>query len=155
MPSFSTVLVSGNKAPYDTWTFVVVPKRIADTFGLKRAQVRVEISGVSFRGTVSRSEGVYRMPVPREFQRKAGIARGHRVQVYMEVDAEPRPIEVPLELEKVLDGDADLARRFENLPPAHRRAWATHVADAKRAETRIRRAAKAADGIRNKRFPGT
>jgi uncharacterized protein YdeI (YjbR/CyaY-like superfamily) len=73
----------------------------------------------------------------------------------MEVDAEPRPIEIPLELEKVLDGDADLARRFENLPPAHRRAWATHVADAKRAETRIRRAAKAADGIRNKRFPGT
>jgi hypothetical protein len=155
MPSFSTKLVPGGKPPYDTWTFVVVPGQIAETFGSKRTPVRGEINGVSFRGTLVRSRDVYRMPVPREFQKKAGIASGDRVEVYMEVDKAPRSIEIPLELAHVLDADPDLARSFDNLPPAHRRAWATHVADAKRTETRIRRAGKAVDGIRNKKFPGT
>jgi len=155
VPSFSTTLVHGEKPPYDRWTFVVVPRRIAGIFGSKRVHVRGEINGVSFRGTLGRSKDVYRMPVPRELQKKAGIVRGDRVKVYLEVDTAPRPIEIPPELANVLGADPDLARRFDNLPPAHRRAWATHVADAKRTETRVRRAAKAVDGIRNKRFPGT
>ena len=155
MPSFSTVLVSGTKCPYDSWTFVVVPNHVVAGLGSKRAQVRGTIGGVSFRGTVSRGEGVYRMPVPRDLQIKSNIARGDRVQVFMEVDAEPRPINIPPELEEVLATDPDVARRFEDLPTAHRRAWAAYVADAKRVETRTRRAAKATDGIRNKTFPGT
>jgi len=154
MPSFSTVLVSGTRRPYDSWTFVVVPDHIVATLGSKRAQVRGTIRGVSFRGTVSRGEGVYRMPVPRDLQMKAKITCGDRVRVFIELDTEPRPIHIPPELEDVLAADPELAKRFDNLPPAHRRAWAAHVADAKRAETRVRRAAKAADGIRNKTFPG-
>lgn len=155
MPSFSTVLVSGTKRPYASWTFVVVPDHVVATLGAKRAQVRGTIKGVSFVGTVSKGEGVYRMPVPRDLQTKAKIACGDQVRVFMEVDPEPRPVDVPRELRDVLVADPDLSRRFDDLPPAHRRAWAAHVADAKRAETRIRRAAKAVDGIRGKKFPGT
>lgn len=155
MPSFSTVLVSGGKRPYDSWTFVIVPNQVVATLGSKRAQVRGTIDGVSFKGTVRRGEGVYRMPVPRDLQTKADIACGDRVRVVMEVDSEPRPIDIPPELEEVLAADPDLAGRFEGLPPAHRRAWAAYVADAKQSETRIRRAAKAIDGIRKKAFPGT
>jgi uncharacterized protein YdeI (YjbR/CyaY-like superfamily) len=95
------------------------------------------------------------MPVPRDLQIKANIACGDRVHVFMEVDAEPRPLNLPPELEEVLAADPDLARRFEDLPPAHRRAWAAYVAEAKRVETRIRRTAEATDGIRNRNFPGT
>lgn len=154
MATFSTVLVCGNKRPYDAWTFVVVPDRVVATLGAKRAPVRGTIKGVSFRGTVSRGEGVYRMPVPRELQVKANLALGDTVRVVMELDAKPRPITIPAELKKVLAADPKLAERFDELPPAHRRAWAGHVAQAKQAETRIRRAAKAVDGIRNKAFPG-
>ncbi len=155
MASFSTVLVSGTKRPYDSWTFVVVPDHVVATLGSKRAQVRGTIKGVSFTGTVSKGEGVYRMPVPRDLQTKAEIACGDKVRVFMEVDPEPRPVDIPQELQEVLAADPDLSRRFDGLPPAHRRAWAAYVADAKRAETRIRRAAKAPDGIRSKSFPGT
>lgn len=154
MPSFSTVLVSGAKRPYDSWTFVVVPGNVMADLGSKRALVRGTIHGVSFRGTVSRGEGVYRMPVPRDLQIKAGIACGDKVQVFMEIDAAPRPISVPPELEEVFASDPDLAALFRDLPPSHRRAWAAYVAGAKRLETRIRRAAQAADGIRTKSFPG-
>lgn len=155
MPSFLAALVSGTKRPYDSWTFVVVPDHVVAALGSKRAQVRGTIQGVSFTGTVSKGEGVYRMPVPRDLQSKARIARGDEVRVFMEFDPEPRPIDIPLELQQVLAADPDLARRFDGLPPAHRRAWAGYVADAKRAETRIKRAAKAPDGIRSKSFPGT
>ena len=155
MPSFSTLLVAGSKRPYDSWTFLVVPDGVMAALGSKRPQVRGTIEGVSYRGTVSLGEGVYRMPVPRELQVAAKVARGDKVRVAMEVDPAPRPVDVPPELQDVLAADPDLARRFEGLPPAHRRAWASHVADAKRPETRVRRAAKAAEGIRNKSFPGT
>ena len=155
MASFSTVLVSGTKRPYDSWTFVVVPDHVVATLGSKRAQVRGTIKGVSFTGTVSKGEGVYRMPVPRDLQTKAKIACGDKVRVFMEVDPEPRPVDIPQELQEVLAAYPDLSRHFDGLPPAHRRAWAAYVADAKRAETRIRRAAKAPDGIRSKSFPGT
>lgn len=133
---------------------MVVPDHVVESLGSKRAQVRGTIGGVTFRGTVSRGEGVYRIPVPRELQVKAKVARGDRVQVNMEIDAKPRPLYIPPELRKVLATDPQLARHFEELPPSHRRAWAAHVGDAKNPETRIRRATKAVDGIRNKTFPG-
>jgi len=134
---------------------VVVPDHVMDSLGSKRAPVRGTIGGVSFRGTVSRGEGVYRMPVPRDLQIKAKIACGDRVRVVMEVDVEPRPVIVPPELRDVLVADSELSRRFDDLPPAHRRAWADHVSGAKHSETRVRRAAKAVHGIRKKTFPGS
>jgi hypothetical protein len=117
--------------------------------------VRGKINDVSYRGTVSKGEGVYRMPVPRELQAKAKIACGTKVRVFMEVDPEPRPVEIPRELQAIFDAEPDLANRFASLPPSHRRAWASYVADAQKAETRVRRAAKAPAGIRSKSFPGS
>jgi len=152
--SFTTLLVSGSKRPYDAWVFVIVPERVVTTLGSGRQQVRGTINDVPFAGTVSKGEGVYRMPVPRDLQARAGVGRGDRVRVVMEADLEPRPLAVPPELQQVLAADGDLAKRFDTLPPAHRRAWAAYIGEAKRSETRARRAAKAADGIRHKRFPG-
>jgi hypothetical protein len=155
MPTFTTTLVSGGKRPYDTWTFVVVPNEVVEAFGSKRAEVRGTIKDVSYRGTVSKGEGVYRMPVPRDLQIKAKIACGMKVRVFMELDPEPRPVEIPKELQEIFDAEPDLAKRFASLPPSHRRAWASYIADAKKEETRVRRAAKAPAGIRSKSFPGS
>jgi hypothetical protein len=154
MATFTTVLVPGSKRPYDTWTFVVVPDAVVTKLGSKRPTVRGTIEGVEYRGTVSRGEGVYRMPVPRELQEAAGIGNGDRVRVKMDLDPEPREVAIPAELRAVLATEADLARRFDALPPAHRRAWASHVAEAKQEATRLRRAKNAIAGIRGKKFPG-
>lgn len=154
MATFNTVLVPGGKRPYDTWTFVVVPDAVVTKLGSKRASVRGTIQGVEYRGTVSRGEGVYRMPVPRELQEAAGVANGDRVRVVMDLDTKSREVEVPAELRAVLAADAELGRRFAALPPSHRRAWTTHVGEAKREETRLRRAQNAIVGIRGKKFPG-
>ena len=154
MSTFSTTLVHGTKRPYDTWTFVVVPEAVVEALGAKRVAVRGTLHGVAFRGTMSKGEGVYRMPVPRDLQARAGVACGSVVRVVMDLDRMPRPVKIPPELQEVLAGDAALARHFDALPPAHRRAWASYVGDAKRPETRSRRAAQAPEGILRRSFPG-
>jgi hypothetical protein len=154
MHRFETELVAGRKAPYDSWTFVELPAGVAESWGRGPFDVRGSIAGIAFRGRVSRGEGVYRMPVPRPLREQAAVRCGDRVEVAIELDPEPRPVEVPEELRAVLAEDAEVAALFEVLPPSHRRAWTQHVAEAKRAETRERRARKALDGIRAKRFPG-
>ncbi|MEZ4456688.1 MAG: YdeI/OmpD-associated family protein [Gemmatimonadales bacterium] len=153
MPRFRTTLVAGKKNPYRSWTFVVVPADLADRWGSGQKAVAGSIAGHAFRGTASRGEGALRIPVPRAYLEETGIARGDTVEVVLELDAAPRTVAVPAELQRVLESDAKLAALFAALPPAHRRAWAAYVADAKRPETRVRRAARAPAGIRARAFP--
>jgi hypothetical protein len=153
MHAFRATLVPGRKPPYTTWTFIELPDEVAGAFGPGSHAVRGTLSGVPFRGTVSRSGGVLRMPVRRELIDSAGVLRGDAVDVTLEPDPEPRPDVLPAELRAVLDGDPEAARLFAALPPAHRRAWVAYVAEAKRADTRQRRAARATEGIRARAFP--
>ncbi|MGE3615088.1 MAG: YdeI/OmpD-associated family protein [Gemmatimonadales bacterium] len=154
MPRFRTTLVAGKKNPYRSWTFIIVPADLADRWGPGPKAVEGSISGHPFRGTASRGEGELRIPVPRGFLEETGLARGDRVDAALELDAAPRVVAIPDELRRILEADADLAARFADLPPAHRRAWAAYVAEAKRPDTRLRRAARAPAGIRARAFPG-
>ena len=153
MHRFNTVLVSGKKIPYRTWTFLVIPPDLAKRWGPGQHAVRGTINGHAFRGTASRGEGVLRVSISRDLRSKAGLARGDTVEVALALDEEPRPVEVPAELRAVFKKDPGAEKLFDQLPPAHRRAWATYVAEAKRAETRVRRAKKAPRGIRALAFP--
>ena len=152
MKRFEARLVPGQKPPYDTWTFVVVPEAVRRDWPA-RVDVRGTLDGEPFRGTVSRGEGVSRVPVKKELLARSGAARGQVVQVALEPDPEPRPVVLPAELEAVLAKDPALARRFDALAPSQRRAWAAYVGEAKRPETRARRAREAPAGIRARTFP--
>ena len=55
---------------------------------------------------------------------------------------------MPAELEAALDGDAAVRAVFDALSFTHRREYAEWVAEAKREETRHRRAAKTVEGLR-------
>jgi hypothetical protein len=153
MPRFETRLVAGKKAPYTSWTFVVVPEAVLVKWKKSRVDVRGTIDGEPFRGTVARGEDVYRMPVKKELLEKIGASRGDLVQVRMEPDREPRTVTVPAELTALFRADPALAKAFEALPPSLQRAWASHVAQAKRPETRARRVQRAPEGIRKRVFP--
>lgn len=153
MPRFEAELVPGHEAPYDTWTFVVVPDEIYGELGQARPPVRGTIGGVAFRETIHRSGGVPRLLVRRELLDRIGASLGDVVDVRLELDREPRTVEVPPELEAVFDEDRQLAELYSKLSPSLRRAWATYVGEAKRSETRLRRAEKARAGIREKLYP--
>lgn len=153
MKRFRATLVPGAKRPYTSWTFLVIPTELAAEWGAGQKAVRGTLAGSPFRGTVSRGEGVLRMPVPQQLREQAGVGAGDTVEVAIELDPEPRPVRLPEELRAVFADDPEVAALYERLPPAHRRAWATYVGEAKRPETRQSRARKASDGIRARAFP--
>ena len=55
---------------------------------------------------------------------------------------------MPAELATALAADAAAQRAFTALSPGHRREWAGWVAEAKRPETRLRRAASTVEQLR-------
>jgi uncharacterized protein YdeI (YjbR/CyaY-like superfamily) len=57
------------------------------------------------------------------------------------------PETIPIELAEALRKDKAAKAKFDAMPPSHRREYAGYVAEAKKAETRQRRAAKAAQMI--------
>jgi hypothetical protein len=153
MHHFETTVVSGRKRPYTSWTFLIIPADVAMAWGPGRKAVRGTVAGHAFRGTASRGEGALRVPVPRDFRDKVGLRRGDTVEVSLELDTEPRAVHIPDELRMVFESDPQVAALYDELPPAHRRAWATYVTEAKRPETRMRRARRAPAGIRTRDFP--
>lgn len=150
---FQAVLVPGRKTPYAAWTFLVIPSDVERALGGGPVPVRGTLAGTPFRGSASRGEGVLRMPVARDLREVAGVQCGDTVTVSLERDPEARRVELPDELRAVFAREKEVARLFTALPPAHQRAWATYVSEAKRPETRARRAAAAPAGIRARAFP--
>jgi uncharacterized protein YdeI (YjbR/CyaY-like superfamily) len=89
------------------------------------------------------------------FRAQAMIKAGDEVEVTMERDDAPREVEVPPALQARLDADDSARGAFEKLSFTHRREYATWVAEAKREETRERRAGKAIELLREGvRTPG-
>ena len=60
----------------------------------------------------------------------------------LEIKPEKKPLIIPEELEKVFNGNKELAAIFESLTLTKRREFAEHVASAKREETRQKRLEK-------------
>jgi hypothetical protein len=111
--------------------------------GRARAPVRVTIGGFTFRTTVAVYGGRALIGVNRANREAAGVEAGDRVTVELELDTAPREVAVPPELAAALGAEPGLRAFFDDLSYTHRREYAEWVAEAKREETRERRAAKA------------
>lgn len=142
-----TVLQSGKTA-----TGIEVPAEIVDALGSgKRPRVRVTIAGYSYRSTVAPMRGRFMLPLSAENREGAGVAAGDEVVVELELDTEPREVEVPADLAEALNGDPQAREFFEGLSFSQKQWYVLPIADAKKAETRERRVAKALTMLREGR----
>jgi len=82
------------------------------------------------------------LPVSAANREGARIAAGDIVEITLELDDQPREVEVPADLAAALDTDAATRAAFDALSFSDRRAHVASVEDAKTAETRERRIAK-------------
>ena len=132
---------------------VEVPFDVKERFGRARAPVRGTVDGADFRTTVAVYGGRYYVGFNKELRDRAGIAIGDEVEVALEVDREPRTVEVPPPLTAALEKDSEAKAAFDGLSYTHRNEYARWIAEAKRDETRDRRARKAVamlrDGVRH------
>jgi hypothetical protein len=132
---------------------VEVPFDVKERFGRARAPVCGTVDGADFRTTVAVYGGRYYVGFNKELRDRAGIAIGDEVEVALELDREPRTVEVPPPLAAALEKDLEAKAAFDGLSYTHRNEYARWIAEAKRDETRDRRARKAVamlrDGVRH------
>lgn len=137
---FNTLLVLGGK----TATGIRVPPDVVAGLGTsKRPSVRVTINGYTYRSTVAVMGGEFMLPVSAEVRERAGIAAGDALDVDIELDTEPRAVNVPPDFAAALDTDAEARRVFDTLSYSNKRRFVLSIEEAKTAETRQRRIAKA------------
>jgi uncharacterized protein YdeI (YjbR/CyaY-like superfamily) len=85
--------------------------------------------------------GEFMLSVSAEVRERSGV----------ELDTDPREVSVPPDFAEALDRDADAGRFFEGLSYSDERRFVMGIEDAKTAETRQRRIAKAVDALREGR----
>jgi bifunctional DNA-binding transcriptional regulator/antitoxin component of YhaV-PrlF toxin-antitoxin module len=126
----------------------VVPLAARELWGEARPPVAGTINGHEFRGRLAVYGGQTVLGLTKAYRAQLGIEAGDRLDVVMDRDDAPREVDIPPALQAVLDGD-DVARAtYEKLSFTHRREYAQWIAEAKREETRERRAARAAEMLR-------
>jgi hypothetical protein len=116
--------------------------------GAKRFPVVATVNGYTWRTSVARMSGEFLVGLNREVREGAGVQAGDEVEVIIELDSAPREVEVPEALAAVLASDPRAEAAFESMAFTHRKEYARWVADAKREETRQRRAHQALEMIR-------
>lgn len=140
----ATIQLNGKTA-----TGIEVPPEVVAGLGTsKRPAVRVTINGYTYRSTVATMSGVFMLPVSAEVRAGARVAAGGSVDVEIELDSEPREVDVPSDFAEALEGDAEAQRCFDGLSYSHKRQWVLSIEEAKSAETRQRRIAKAISALR-------
>jgi hypothetical protein len=121
--------------------------------GAKRFPVRARINGHTWRTSVSPMRGEFLLGLNRAVREAARVEAGDRVEVAIELDTAPREVEVPLALASALAADPAASQAFEALAFTHRKEYARWIEEAKRPETRDRRAAQALQMLREGRPP--
>jgi Bacteriocin-protection, YdeI or OmpD-Associated/Domain of unknown function (DUF1905) len=111
--------------------------------GAKRFPVRATINGYGWRTTVAPMRGEFLVGLNRDVRNAAGVKAGDHVKVVIELDTEPREVEVPEALASVLAADAAARSAFDALSFTHRKEYARWISEAKRHQTRDRRVAEA------------
>jgi hypothetical protein len=146
---FHAVIQLNNK----TATGIAVPPDVLESLGAgKRPAVRVTINGHTYRTTVGSVDGQAMLPVSAEVRQGAGVAAGDEVEVEIELDTAPREVTVPPDFAAALDQDPAARRFFDGLSYSNKRRFTLPIEEAKSAETRERRIAKAVSQLREGRL---
>ncbi len=136
-----------------TATGIEVPAEIVDHLGSsKRPSVRVTINGHTYRSTVASMNGVFMLPISAENRMLANVSAGDEVEVEIELDTQPREVSVPPDFLEALDRDANTRHYFDGLSYSNKQRFVLSIEEAKTAETRLRRIAKAVSTLQEGRI---
>ncbi len=141
----TTLLLSGTTA-----TGMEVPPEIVENLGRgKRPPVRVTINGHTYRSTIAVYGNVFMLGVSAENRVSAGVQAGEEIDVDLELDAAPREITVPQDLQLALDRDTTARSAFEALSYSRKQFFVLPIEGAKAPETRARRIEKTIEVLRS------
>jgi hypothetical protein len=107
----------------------------------KKPKVIVSLNNFTYRTTVAVMGGEFWVPLSQERRQAAGIKGGEILEVTLELDTEPRTVEIPEDLAAALAQVSGAAAAFDSLSYSVRKEYVRQVESAKAEETRARRIA--------------
>jgi hypothetical protein len=119
----------------------VPPDVIAALDKGKKPPVKVSLKGYTYRSTVAAYGDVFMLPLSQEHRAAAGVNAGDEVEVTLELDTEPRTVDVPGDLAAALTEKPGARAAFDKLSYTMRKEYVRQVESAKAQETRTRRIA--------------
>ncbi len=144
MKTFQTTLLQAGK----TATGIEVPADIVDSLSSsKKPAVKVNINGYTYRSTIAVLGGKYLIPVSAEHRTGAKVNGGDSITVSLELDTEPRVLEIPADLAVALEQNAAAKAKFEKLSYSQKRIHTLSVEGTKNPETRAKRIIKAIETL--------
>jgi hypothetical protein len=111
--------------------------------GAKRFPIVATVNGYTWRTSVARMGGEYLVGLSKAVREAAGVGLESEVDVVLELDTEPREVEVPPALAAALEEHPELKEKFDKLAFTHRKEYASWISEAKRDETRAKRVQQA------------
>ncbi|WP_167855130.1 YdeI/OmpD-associated family protein [Hymenobacter wooponensis] len=138
--SFEAYLENGGPSFMPT-QIVVVPPLVLASLGSKTKRVMGTLNGHPIRlGLLAQAGGGRYLMINKELCRAAGVQLGQHVRLALAPDPEPDRVDLPAELAEAFEAWPEAGEQFERLSGSMRRAVAQHIATARQAETRARRA---------------
>ncbi|WP_406830812.1 YdeI/OmpD-associated family protein [Pedococcus sp. KACC 23699] len=134
-----------------TTTGFEVPAEVVEGLGGgRRPKVTVTVNGATYRSSVAPMGGSHWVGVSAENRALTGAVGGQTYDVDLELDTEPRVVEVPAELAEALASDPVAKAVWDTLSYSHQRQHTLAVDGAKAPETRARRVTKTLEALRSK-----
>jgi Domain of unknown function (DUF1905)/Bacteriocin-protection, YdeI or OmpD-Associated len=127
--------------------FITVPFSVERVWGTRaRVAVKGTVNGFAFRSSVMPYGDGHHLSINKEMREGAGgVSVGDEVDVVLERDEAPRIVEPPPELAALLPKNKAAKATWDKLPPSHRKEYAAFISEAKKEETRQRRAEKSVE----------
>jgi hypothetical protein len=144
----TTILQSGKTA----MGFEVPAESVHELGAGKRPPVKVTINGYTYRSSIAVLQGRFMIGVSAENRGPAKVTADEEVEVWLELDTEPREVTIPPDLATALDAEPAARRTFEALSYSNKSWHTTQVAGAKTPETRARRIEKSIAALKEGRI---
>jgi len=139
----TTIQGSGNK------TGIVVPEQVVTALGAgNRPPVVVSINGKSYRSSIAAMGGQNLISLSAANREFVGVDAGDTVDVDLELDTQPRIVEVPEDLAAAMATEPAAQEFYATLSYSAQRRYVEPLGEAKTPETRSRRIAKVVEDLK-------
>jgi hypothetical protein len=126
-----------------TATGIVIPDEVIEALGAgKKPPVTLKVNGYAYRSTVATIDGKFMVGFSADHRAASGIKGGDEIDVDVELDTQPRTVDVPADLQAALDAEPAAKATFEKLSNSLKGYHVSQVTGAKTEETRQRRIEK-------------
>jgi hypothetical protein len=131
------------QAEGSTATGIVIPDDVLAALGAgKKPPVKMTVNGYAYRSTVATINGDYMVGFSADHRGACGIKGGDPIEVTIELDTEPRTVELPADFAAALKADKEAQATFDKLSNSLKGYHVTQVTGTKNPETRQRRIEK-------------